>query len=228
MQTPAYQGGVNPDADAVQRLNSLTKKGWDAQLGDRIVLCINYAGSPASVAALANYPRGTICRDTTNGAFYIKSAEYGTSTWAAIGTVVGLTASAAELNTLTGITAVVAELNALADMPATVSIVTTPASGSCAVQCTFKDSAGATLSHAVNLAAYSSASNGLTNVAITSLAVATNGAVLVLAATGAWQVTTTAAGLLGFTLTATAGTYYITFRLPNGKLLTTGAIVVNS
>ena len=74
---------------------------------------------------------------------------------------------------------------------------------------------------------YASNSTGLATGAVTSCAVLTNGMVIPLSATLAWQVTTSAAGLLGVTLTASAGTYYLAMRLPNGKLLVSDAIVVN-
>jgi hypothetical protein len=129
---------------------------------------------------------------------------------------------------VTGLTATAAELNALHDMPASVSMTTTPASGSCAVQLTFKNAAGVALSHAISGFGYSSTVDGLAIAAVTSLATLVNGIEDVITTTKDFHFITSAVGLFGITLTAPAGTYYLTFILPNGKMITTGAIVVNS
>jgi hypothetical protein len=124
-------------------------------------------------------------------------------------------------------TASTAELSSLADQPASVTTATTPGTGTCAVQFAFKDAQGASLGHAVAGGAYFS------NAAGTAFAPATSGATLT---NGAWneakagnlaQYITSAAGLLGVTVTAAAGTYYISFELPSGKIITSSAIVCN-
>lgn len=125
------------------------------------------------------------------------------------------------------ITPVAAEFNTLTDLPASVTTSTTPASGTCAVQFVFKNSAGTALSHALTGLLYFSNSTGLSVANVTSAAVLTNGAQVELKVGYVDLFVTTAAGLFGTTVTASAGTYYITFMLPNGKLLTSSAIVVN-
>jgi hypothetical protein len=150
------------------------------------------------------------------------------NTAAASDTISGLTATASELNVLHTATPVTAEINSLTGQAAAATMTSTPATGSCAVQLTLKDSAGAQLSHAVSGIGYVSTVNGLAIAAATSVAVLTNGALTQLAAGAVFHFVTTATGLLGITLTDAAATnYYITLQMPNGKLVTTGAIVVN-
>lgn len=142
--------------------------------------------------------------------------------------VIGKVIDALDAAVLTpNVTASAADINLLADMAATVTMTSTPASGTCATQFTFKDADAVTLAHAVAGSAYFSNSAG------TAIAAATSGAVLT---NGAWQDTvagktaafiTSAVGLLGVTVTASAGTYYISFVLPTGAIITSPAIVVN-
>jgi len=126
------------------------------------------------------------------------------------------------------------EIAKLSGAPFTVTTAsTTPASGSCAAQFVVKDADGVAVTVPVSLEAYLTASaTGLTHDAAgTSIAVLTNGALTVEDATALvgpfFRITTTAAGLIGLTLTSGAGTYYIAFILPNGKLAMSSAIVVN-
>jgi hypothetical protein len=147
-------------------------------------------------------------------------------------TVLGLPVSGLKIGpagTETIVTSTAAEMNALADVPITMTTATTPASGTCACQFVFKNGAGGTLSHAVAGMAYSSGVDGLSEVAVTSFATLTNGVVLPVIATKLFKFVTTAAGAIGCTLTASTGTYYITFINPNnGKLITSSALVVNA
>ena len=148
---------------------------------------------------------------------------------AAAVTVPLVTATAAELNKLSGATVTTTEINTLASEAASVTMATTPASGTCAVQLTFKDAAGVALAHAVSGLLYWSAVDGLSIANPTSAAVLTNGALTELVAGKVDHFITTAAGLLGITVTkAGGGTYYASIVLPNGKIITTGAIVVNA
>ena len=78
-----------------------------------------------------------------------------------------------------------------------------------------------------SLLCYVSSSAGAQATAATSLAALTNGSLTTLVTGKVALVTTSAAGLLGITLTMTAGTYYLTFVLPNGKIITSSALVVN-
>lgn len=111
---------------------------------------------------------------------------------------------------------------------ASVTTSTTPGTGTVAIQFVFKDSSGITLTTPSTMLMYLSASSGLTHAtAATSFAALTNGAVTSLVTGQHAVVTTTAAGLLGITMVATAGTRYVTFVLPNGKLLVSGALVTN-
>jgi hypothetical protein len=133
------------------------------------------------------------------------------------GSEVALTASFNELNTLDG-------------TPASVTTSATPASGSCAVQFVFKDVAGVTMAvPSSGLLYLSEASTGLTHdLADTSFAVLTNGAVTNIGGAGPSLYTTTAAGLLGLTITAAADDYYVVFVKPNGLLLISDVCTVNS
>lgn len=135
----------------------------------------------------------------------------------------------------TAVTATAAEINKLDGAPYTVTTVsTTPASGSCAVQLAFKDAAGVAVAVPVSGQGYlSESADGTTHdAADTSIAVLTNGALTTGGATasiGPWfNYTTTAAGLLGATITAAADSYYLVFVLPNGTLAISDEIVVNA
>jgi len=128
-----------------------------------------------------------------------------------------------------------AELAKLSGAPFKVTTAsTTPASGSCAAQFVVKTADGVAVNSPVALIGYlTTSATGLThNAANTSIAVLTNGALSILNPTASigphFMVTTTAAGLIGLTVTASAGTYYIAWVLPNGKLEMSSAIVVNA
>lgn len=116
--------------------------------------------------------------------------------------------------------------------PAIASVTTTatPASGSCGVQFVFKDINGNALTSPVSGILYlSEVLTGLThNLADTSLAVLTNGALTNIGGAGPSLFTTTAAGLLGVTITAAADDYYVVFVTPNGSLLISDVCTVNS
>jgi hypothetical protein len=142
-----------------------------------------------------------------------------------------VTSTAAELNILDGVTSTAAELNAM-DNAAIVSMTTatTPASGSCAVQLVFKDAAGVTVAVPVSGLLYmSEVATGLTmDAADTSLAVLTNGVLTNLITHSLSHFISTAAGLLGMTITAATDSYWIVIVLPNGKLLISDECVVNA
>ena len=115
--------------------------------------------------------------------------------------------------------------------PAFNSVTTTavPATGSCAVQFVFKDVSGNTITSPVSGLLYlSTSTTGLThNLATTSLAKLTNGALTNLGSAGPSLFTTTANGLLGLTITAAATDYYIIFVKPDGSLLISTVCKVN-
>ena len=128
--------------------------------------------------------------------------------------------------------------NDISMLPATGTVVTafnsvtttaTPAVGSCAVQFVFKDAAGNALTAPVSGLLYlSEVATGLTqDLADTSLAVLTNGALTNLGSAGPSLFTTTAAGLLGLTITAVADDYWVVFVKPDGTLLISGLCKVN-
>lgn len=127
-------------------------------------------------------------------------------------------------------TATSAEINTLDGVVASMTTATTPASGSCAVQLVFKDAAGVTMAIPTAGTLYlSEVATGLTHdLADTTLAVLTNGALTNIGGAGPSLFTTTAAGLLGLTITAAADSYWVVVVLPNGKLLISDECVVSA
>jgi len=113
---------------------------------------------------------------------------------------------------------------------ASVTTTATPASGSCGVQFVFKDASGDTLTSPVSGLLYlSEVATGLTHdLADTTLAVLTNGALTNIGGAGPSLFTTTAAGALGLTITANADDYYVVFVKPDGSLLISDVCTVNS
>lgn len=110
----------------------------------------------------------------------------------------------------------------------TVTTAATPDTGACAVQFQFKDpTTGANLTSPISGLCYSSTSTGLAINEITSAATLTNGSVLALSATSLWHFITDGTGRVGITLTGAAGSKYITFILPNGKLLTSAVLTIS-
>lgn len=87
------------------------------------------------------------------------------------------------------------------------------------MQFVFKDAAGiAMTTPTAGLMYFSSTADGLTRATVTSLAVLTNGSIEAVVATKIYHYVTTAAGLLGVTITTGAGSYYPVFVMPNGSL----------
>ena len=150
--------------------------------------------------------------------------------WAGGCSAVGLRLGAG-LGTL--VTASAEELNASADGGwASFTTSPTPASGSCAVQFVFKDAAGETMAvpHA-GMFYLSEVATGLTvDAADTGIAVLTNGVVNIVDTGVAkyYNYVTTAAGLLGITITANADDYYVVFIRPNGNLSISDVCTVNA
>ena len=107
---------------------------------------------------------------------------------------------------------------------------TTPASGSCAVQLVFKDQDGSALTSPISGMLYlSEVATGLTqDLADTSLAVLTNGALTNIGGAGPSAFTTSAVGLLGVTITAAADSYWVVVVQPDGSLLISDECVVNA
>jgi hypothetical protein len=116
-------------------------------------------------------------------------------------------------------------------LPAFASVVTTavPATGSVAVQFAFKDASGNAVATPVSGMLYlSKVATGLTHdLANTSLAVLINGALTNIGGAGPSLFTTTAAGLLGLTITALAGNYWVVFVKPDGSSLISAVCTSN-
>lgn len=117
-------------------------------------------------------------------------------------------------------------------IPAVNSVTTTatPASGSCGVQFVFNDASGNVVTSPVSGLLYlSEVATGLTHdLADTTLAVLTNGALTNVGGAGPSLFTTTAAGLLGLTITAAADDYYVVFVKPDGSLLISDVCTCNA
>ena len=127
----------------------------------------------------------------------------------------------------TAVTSTAAEINKLAGMPVSVITSATPGTGSNTAQFTFKNAAGATISRVFSGIAYISDINGAHVGAQTSFAAATNGSISSLMTGKVIEFTTTSGGLLGLTLTASNGSYYVTFVLPEGIIATSTVLTVN-
>jgi hypothetical protein len=136
----------------------------------------------------------------------------------------GVTAVAGELNLLTGATVSGAQINSLDNIATQITTAWTDgANGTGTVQFVFKDASGVTLTvPSAGLMYFSEVATGLTVDELdTGVAVLTNG-VLNIADTGApsrYHYVTTAAGLLGMTITATADSYWAVFIGIGGKLI---------
>ena len=142
----------------------------------------------------------------------------------------GITATEAELNIMDGVTATTAEINLNDGVANSFTTTATPATGTCGVQFAFKQTGG-TLSINKPFSGFGyicTAADGLTTKAVTSIAALTNGRVLnIPTVTSLFHFTTTAAGLLGITITASAGSYYVAFILPNGKIAVSSVCTIN-
>ena len=118
------------------------------------------------------------------------------------------------------------------DRWASIDTTATPASGTCGVQFIFQDADGDAMSSVCAGQFYlSESSTGITvDAADTSIAVLTNGVVTIVD-TGAakyYNYVTTAAGLLGITITAAADDYYVCFVNPDGGITISDVCTVNS
>jgi len=106
----------------------------------------------------------------------------------------------------------------------------TGAAGSCAVQLVFKNNRDVAMSVPVTGDFYlSKLSTGLSiDPAGTSIVELTNGALFELdAAHKGWKFVSSAAGLLGFTITSAADSYYACFKKPTGILEIVGPLIVD-
>jgi len=128
------------------------------------------------------------------------------------------------------VTATAAEINKADGVVASMTTTTEPGTNECAVQLVFKDEAGETMAIPTSGLLYlCETSDGLAHdIASTSLAVLTNGALTNLGSAGPSLFTTTAAGLLGMTIAGTADQYFIVIVLPSGKMLISDECAMDS
>jgi hypothetical protein len=144
---------------------------------------------------------------------------------------VKITATPSELNILDGVTAIAGELNLMDNVWASVTTTFVDGTdGTGTVQFVFKDAAGVTMATPVAGEFYiSEVATGLTVDALdTGLAVLTNG-VIDLIDTGVakyYNYVTTAAGLLGATITSNADSYWVVFKHPTGKLVISDELAI--
>lgn len=138
--------------------------------------------------------------------------------------------SAAELSILDGVTSNALELNLLDGSAAGITTTATPATGTVGVQFVFKQADGST-NITVPFSGFGyicTAADGLTSKSVTSVAALTNGRVLnIPTVTSLFQFTSTAAGLLGLTITGSTGDYYVAFIIPGGKIVVSSVCHIN-
>lgn len=127
------------------------------------------------------------------------------------------------------VTSTPAELNTIDGVATSMTTTTTPAATTCAVQLVFKDAAGVVMAvPTAGLLYLSEVATGLTSdLANTSLAVLTNGVVVNVGGAGPSMFVTSAAGLLGLTISAATDSYWVVVILPSGKLLISDECVVS-
>jgi hypothetical protein len=125
-----------------------------------------------------------------------------------------------------------AEMNTVDNQWASIATTATPAAGSCGVQFVFSDAAGTTMATTVAGRFYiSEVATGLTvDAADTSVVVLTNGVVNIVDTGVAkyYDYVTTAAGLLGLTITAAADNYWVCFVNQQGGLTISDVCTVNA
>jgi hypothetical protein len=128
------------------------------------------------------------------------------------------------------VTATPEELNVVDNNWASIETTAADTSGDATVQFVFKDAAGVTMATPVVGTFYiSEVATGLTvDTLDDSLAVLTNGVITIVdtAVLSYWNFVTTAAGLLGLTVTSNADSYWVIFIHPSGKLVPSGEIVI--
>ena len=129
------------------------------------------------------------------------------------------------------ITATPAEINAgVFGGVASMTNTATAKASTCDVQLIFKDADGVTMAVPTSGLLYiSEADDGLDHGSVqTGLVALTNGVLTNLVANDVSHFTTTAAGLLGLTITGAADSYWIVIVLPNGKLMISGECTITS
>ena len=143
-----------------------------------------------------------------------------------------VTATAAQLNAALNNTATVAEVNLLDNVWDSFTTVETGASGSCGIQLVFKDAAGVTMATPVAGTFYiSDVATGLeVDILDTGAAVLTNGAIDIVntGVTSHYNFVTSAAGLLGVTITSGADSHWLCFIHPTGKLVISDECIIDA
>jgi len=131
----------------------------------------------------------------------------------------------------TEVTATAAELNAgvLGGVASMTNTATAKAS-TCDVQLVFKDADGVTMAVPTSGLLYiSTVETGLDHGSVqTGLVALTNGVLTNLVANDVSHFTTSAAGLLGLTITGGVDSYWVVIVLPNGKLMISGECTITS
>jgi len=140
--------------------------------------------------------------------------------------------TAAALNRAATQTVIPAELSLMDNMWASVTTTAVDGTdGTATIQFIFKDGAGVTMATPVAGEFYiSEVATGLTVDALdNSLAVLTNGVITLLdtAVLKHWTYVTSAAGLLGLTMTSNADNYWVIFKHPTGILVPSGQITIS-
>ena len=129
---------------------------------------------------------------------------------------------------ISSVTAAPAEVNLTHLQPASVTTSsTTPASGTCAAQFQLKTAMATNIAAVTPIWLYISTSAGSLTTAASGIAALTNGALTEVVSGAICLCTTNASGQLGITLTASSGTYYVSFVLPDGKVAISSALVVD-
>ncbi len=113
------------------------------------------------------------------------------------------------------------------DQITSMTTTATPGTGSNGVQFVFKNGAGNAVTGVRRITSWISDSAGAPVTAVTSFVALTNGNVDLIVTGKIYACQTTAAGLLGLTVTGSAATRYVSFQLNDGTILTSSAIVIN-
>lgn len=126
------------------------------------------------------------------------------------------------------ITSTGTELNLIHDQINSVSTAATASTGYSTAHFTFKNAAGSTVTGIRGLTCYASDSAGGISAPTATMSVATYGTLVQLVQGKVALGQVSSAGKLGITFTSSAtGSFYISFVLPNGKIVTSSVLTVN-
>jgi hypothetical protein len=230
---PAYVEGITPGTAAASKAlvldsgSAISGQLWTAYTNAALLNGGVTAGTSAASKVLSlsagNLLNSVAIADITSAGTYVNGLTAGTP---AASRALTLNAS----SQLSGVAiAAITQAGTLTtgQWSGVTTVSTTPASGSCAAQFQLINIAG-NIGSITAGDLYLSDVNGAMVTAQTSIVVLTNGAIQQTGTGRTAGFTSTAAGLLGLTLTAAAGTYYIAFKLPSGKPAISSALVVNA